>query len=98
MLRHLEAFPDEFWHVQEWPFTWSGGHPTSVQQALLEMDSAEWYRIVDILFEEYTAGEITISDVMSLVRETNTCDGPDSDLNVWIDEDGDFKIKVYHAG
>ena len=97
MTRSLDTKPDDFWYVQTWPLKWSDGKPTSVQQALLEMDIYEWYSMVDILFEGYTVGAVTVDDVMVLVRETNTCEGLNSELSVWVDEAGDFTIKVYYG-
>jgi len=96
MTRSLDAFPNEFWYVQNWPLKWSDGKPTSVQQALLEMGENEWFPMIDYLFEDYTADGVTVDDVMVLVRETNTCEGLNSELDVWVDESGDYKIKVYY--
>ena len=96
MTRSLDAFPDDFWYVQSWPLKWSDGRPTSVEQALHEMYGPEWYAMVDIVFEDFTANGVTVDDVMTLIRETNTCEGLNSALDVWVDESGDYKIKVYY--
>jgi len=98
MTRSLDAFPNEFWHVQSWPLKWSDGKPTSVQQALLEMREDEWFDMAGDLFEDEPSESVTAEDVMVMIRETNTCEGLNSELEVWVDEAGDYKIKVYYAG
>ena len=95
MTRSLDDFPDEFLAVQAKTVKFSEERPSTVQQALVVMDDEYWNRMVSRLFEDYDRDEVVVNDVMSMVRETNTCEGPDSELNVWIDEAGDFKIKVY---
>ena len=96
MTRSLDAFPDEFLIVQAGTIKFSR-RPSTVQKALVFMDDDEWNKMVDTLFAEYDRDEITTIDVMALIRETNTCEGLDSELDVWIDEAGDFKIKVYYV-
>ncbi len=98
MTRSLDAFPDDFWCIEDWPLLHSRGKPTSVQQALVEMNYDSWDKMVDALFEGYSdIFDITVDDVLFLIRETNTCEGLDTELDVWIDEAGDFKIKVYYV-
>lgn len=97
MSRSLDAFTDEFWHIQSSTVKFSKGRPTSVQQALLEMADDKWNEMVATLFEDYDADDLTVDDVMTLIRETNTCEGLDSELSVWVDELGDYKIKVYYG-
>ena len=96
MTRSLDAFPDEFLTVQIGTIKFSE-RPSTVQQALVFMDNDKWNKMVDNLFEEYDRDEVVVNDVMTLIRETNTCEGLDSELDVWIDEAGDFKIKVYYV-
>ena len=97
MTRSLDAFPDEFLAVQDGSIKFSE-RPSTVQQALVFMDDEYWNRMVSRLFEDYDRDEVVVNDVMSMVRETNTCEGLDSELSVWIDEAGDFKIRVYYEG
>ena len=96
MTRTLDAFPNKFWYTPLDPTLLPPGpYPTSVQEALLVMGDESWNEMVDALFEDWVG--IDISDVMTLIRETNTCEGLDSELDVWIDAAGDFKIKVYYV-
>ena len=95
MTRTLDAFPDDFLVIQAGTIKFSE-RPSTVQQALVCMADYEWNKMVDNLFEEYDRDEVVVNDVMILIRETNTCEGLDSELDVWIDEAGDFKIKVYY--
>ena len=98
MTRSLDTVPDDFWYVQVWPLSYSEGRPLSVQQALLEMNDESWNKMVDALFgPDWHREDLSINDVMTLIRETNTCEGLNSELDVWIDEAGDFKIKVYYV-
>lgn len=96
MTRTLNAFPAEFWNTPLSPVAYSG-KPTSVQQALFEMSDEDWFRMVGALFDGYAASDLSMDDVLTLIRETNTCEGLDSELSVWVDEAGDFKIKVCYG-
>ncbi len=61
------------------------------------MDDETWDKMVNTLFgPDWNQDDLTVDDVMALIRETNTCEGLNSELDVWIDEAGDFKIKVYY--
>ncbi len=92
----LDSFDSEFWDVQEWPLKHTHGQPTSVEAALWEMPAfPNLMDMVRRLFPEYHPQDIGISDIMTLIRETNTCSNLDSPVEVWIDEKGVFKIKVY---
>lgn len=91
----LDSFGLEFWSIQVACVKHSGGKPTSIEQALWEMSYDNWIDMVRKLFPDYHFQDIGINDVMTLIRETNTCTNLDPPVEVWIDEDGDYKIKVY---
>lgn len=91
----LDSFGLEFWSIQDVCVKHSGRKPTSIEQALWEMSEEDWEKMVRSIFSDYHPGEISVGDVMMLIRETNTCSNLDFPVEVWIDEDGDFTIKVY---
>ena len=94
MTRTLDAFPNKFWGVDSRKHT---GRPESVLQALVEISGDQWEVMIETIYLDYDIDDVSIEDVMTLIRETNTCGGLDSELDVWIDEAGDFKIKVYYV-
>ena len=73
------------------------GRPTTVVQALHEMSFTNWYKMERSIHPEFERA-VTIHDVLALIRKTNTCtDINTNPVEVWIDEQGDFKIEVYDA-
>lgn len=99
---NLDSFGPDFWNIQEddlegSSLKHSGGQPISVEQALWEIDIDTWTDMVGKLFPDYHSQDIGIDDIVTLIRETNTCSNLDSPVEVWIDEDGDYRIKVYDS-
>ena len=68
-----------------------------MEQALWEMGPKDWVKMVSTLFPDFTVEEVSVDNVVTLIRETNTCSNPNFPVEVWIDEAGDFRIKVYDA-
>jgi len=92
----LDSFSPEFWRIPDEPcipFA-SRGRPLSIEQALWEMDNDDWDMMVKQLFADCHSTVIP-TDILLIIKETNTCSNLDSPVEVWIDKDGDFRIKVY---
>jgi hypothetical protein len=69
--------------------------PKSVYEALEVMPEDEWEEMCNHLFPKVHYEIIDIEDVMDLIKATDTCSNLDSPVEVWVDEDGDFKINVH---
>ncbi len=74
------------------------GRPTTIVQALHEMPLVDWYNMVETIYLADDPDGIDFHDVLQLIQETNTCTySKTNSIEVWIDEKGDFRIKVYRV-
>jgi hypothetical protein len=83
--------------------------PTSVMQALESMAKFEKDQFDEMIGEVLGAqykevhggnkpvGETVYMELMDKVRKTNTCSNLNSPVEVWIDEDGNYKVDVYDS-
>lgn len=74
------------------------GQPTSVYSALCLMhdhEPAEWARLAKEVYQLAPHVFLNPDTVLATVCETNTCSNIDSPVEVWIDPEGDFRVKVY---
>lgn len=74
--------------------------PTSVLQAIISLPRETQIGIARDVFnspnpESYVDTEAFPFDVLDKVRETDYCDGLESPIEVYIDEDGDYTVTVY---
>ncbi len=80
----------------------SEGQPTSVWSAIGHMfdnDKKAWRSMALNVFGLRAAhADILMAEaVLSKIEETNTCTSLTSPVEVWIDEKGDYRLKVYEA-
>jgi hypothetical protein len=76
------------------------GLPTSVWSAIdhwKEHNPEQWVCMAKKCFDlNKRDSEILMGEaVLELIQQTNTCSDIRTPVEVWIDEDGDFKLKVY---
>lgn len=76
------------------------GLPTSVWSAighLFDTDQPKWLEMAESVFNlKGEHGKLLMAEaVLDRIQETNTCTSLTSPVEVWIDEKGDFKVKVY---
>ncbi len=72
------------------------GHPRTIVQALHEMPLVDWSNMVETIFPDRAFEDVSVHDVLTLIKETNTCtDRNTNPVEVWITSD--FRIKVYHV-
>ena len=96
MVYSLDSFGPEFWRTPGEPnVRLVNKRPTSIEQALWEVCFDGWAQITERFFPNRLPQDVDISEIMAIIRETNTCSNLDSPVEVWIDRKGDFKIKVY---
>jgi hypothetical protein len=74
--------------------------PTSVIQAILSLPLGDRIQIARDLLKArdplaYAKSESFPFDVLERVRQTDTCDGCESPVTVWIDDEGLYTIDVY---
>jgi hypothetical protein len=69
--------------------------PKSVYEALQQMPDDDWNEMCACIFPDAPVDMVDPDDVVTYIRETNTCTNLDSPVEVWIDLKGDFRINVY---
>ncbi len=82
-------FRDEF---EVHPFPW--GRPESVEQALIQVSSETWEQIAHRVFN-CDPILLDTETVIRKIEETNTCLNLDSPVEVCIDPDGEFTVRVF---
>lgn len=65
-----------------------------LRDALEETSNEWWNGMCADVFPEADPYLLEIEDVILKIEETNTCNGLDRPVEVWIDEDGDWTIDV----
>lgn len=68
--------------------------PTSVAQAILCLSQRTWAALAEQVFD-VAASQLDLSMVLRKIEETNTCRNLDVPVEVYIDRDGDFTVRVY---
>ena len=92
----LDSFSPEFWAKDDYAcILGPGERPINIEQALWEMDIASWTDMVAELYPHCEPQNVGVDDIITIIKETNTCSNLDSPVEVWIDKEGDFRIKVY---
>ena len=66
--------------------------PTTVYQAILAMEEEEYQ---DMCKEVFGRRDVDTDDIMTKIRETDTCTNLSPPDEVWIDEEGWHTVKVY---
>jgi hypothetical protein len=69
--------------------------PTSVVQALASMSNATWARLARQVFG-CSPDHLDLDAVMARVVATDTCGNLNAPVEVWIDPEGDFTIRVFN--
>ena len=69
--------------------------PESVAEALAAMPEEEWGVMCRDLFPDDDTEDISVTEVLELVRKTNTCSNMDTPVEVWIDENGYHTVRVW---
>jgi hypothetical protein len=96
------SFSDEFFYGEDCDFydrrPAKTDRPTSVLQALVSMSGRRWMEMAREVFGEDSGEDVGYPEVMDRIRETNTCSDLRSPVEVWIDEDGWYRVSVYDGG
>lgn len=91
------SFSDDFFFSPEPPENVEpSSRPTSVYQALLSLRDETWQEIAREVFG-IDPDFLDIEAVMGKIRQTNTCTGLTSPVEVWIDHEGWYRVEVYDA-
>lgn len=74
--------------------------PDSVLQAIISLPRKVQLQIAKDVFDSpdpefYVDSESFPFDVLDRIQETNTCTNLDSPVEVWIDQDGFYTVRVY---
>src|SRR5262245_56304627 len=91
------SFAESFFYGEgEGPYDlpWPAKRPTTVCQALVSMPEDEFRECCEHLGLD-PDGEAVVNDIIDVIRRTDCCDGYDSPVTVYIDEDGWFSVTVY---
>ena len=77
--------------------------PTSVLQEIISLPKRDRVEIARYVMKSkhpvlYTQSESFDFDVLEKVRETDSCDGYETPIRVYIDEDRDYWVDVYDIG
>jgi hypothetical protein len=70
------------------------GRPTSVFQAIMAMDDDEWETLANDIFK-VEMQYLEVDMVLERIREIDTCSTLSSPVEVWIDREGWFRLKVF---
>ena len=71
--------------------------PTNVRQALASMSDDKWNEMVKEVFPDRDPECVDLDDVMTKVRQTDTCGDMSTPVVVWIDSEGFYTVDVYDA-
>jgi len=93
------CFTDEFLFNEGEPYDWfeESNEPTSLWQAIVMMqlsDPVRWGQLADEHFG-CSGKHLAPSSVYELAKKTNTCTDLVPPVEVWIDENGFYTVKVY---
>jgi hypothetical protein len=92
------SFSDKFWYDCSLEKV-DPCKPRNVFDALEVMEDSDWDEMCAYIYPRAPAEMIDIESIMDVIRETNTCTNLDSPVEVWVDQGGDFRIKVWdHDG
>jgi hypothetical protein len=69
--------------------------PESVWQAILNIDDEDWDDMARNLFNLKSGKYLSPESVLDMIWATDTCSNLGSPVEVWIDPEGDYRIKVY---
>ncbi len=70
------------------------GNPISVWSAIAMMAEDDWKNLAEIEFG-IDPDLLSPETVFDMIKETNTCSNLNSPIEVWIDPNGSFTLKVY---
>lgn len=77
-------------------YTQKTEEPSSVYQALVLMDPAEWATMAREVFS-CAPDHLTVETVLEKIRETDTCRDIRSPVEVYVDPEGYHSVHVYDA-
>lgn len=96
------SFSEEFFFAEGEPYDRadhavnSEGQPVSVWSALALMPDEEWAEMVcDVFAWDGDPEHFPPEEVLEKLRNTDTCSNLNSPVEVWIDEEGDYTVKVW---
>jgi hypothetical protein len=69
-------------------------HPTNVRAALFAMPRTKWNEMARDVFN-VDGDYLEVWDVMDKIQETNSCSNLSVPVEVWIDEQGYYTVKVW---
>ncbi len=95
-MTHELQFPDEFYLGTE-DHPKPSQRPTSIKQALLSMAEEDWVAMVKDIFPDEDPRFVDTHKVLTRVFQTNTCSTAEFPVEVWIDEQGTWRVLVYRA-
>lgn len=70
--------------------------PTSVYQAIQSISEENWAELCKDMFE-CSPDFVTVDAVLAKIRETDTCRDLGSPVEVYIDPEGYYTVRVYDA-
>ena len=95
------SFAEEFFADETFPYeTQPSTRPTTVYQAIISLPKADQLAIAREVMKSphpvlYVLSEAFACDVLERVRETDTCAGLSSPVEVYIDSEGWYSVLVY---
>jgi hypothetical protein len=96
MLYALSFAPEFFWGTVPVEKVKPNSRPTFVYQAVLSLTKAEWDNLARDVFH-CPPDNLDVETVMAKIKETNTCANLDPPVDVFIDADGWYRVRVYEA-
>lgn len=88
------SFADEFFVHDEIDSIRPSKRPVSVYQAILSIKGDTWREIAREVFDVPPDG-LTPEAVLDKIIETDTCSNFDVPVEVWIDDEGYYSVRVY---
>lgn len=91
------SFSEEFFWGEGLDELEPSERPTSLAQAILSMPIDEWMAYCQDVHGLYAPGRPSIGDAVKKAQEVDTCTSLESPVEVWLDADGYYTVRVYEG-
>jgi hypothetical protein len=88
------SFSEEFFVRDDPERIEPSARPTTVYQAILSLLEDTWREMAREVFS-LAADQLAPESVLAKILETNTCSNLEEPVEVWIDPDGIYSLRVY---
>ncbi|MCG3132746.1 MAG: hypothetical protein FLDDKLPJ_03612 [Phycisphaerae bacterium] len=94
-MTYAHSFSPDFYGDSENPQR--SDRPTCIVDALASLPEDRWSELIRDVFPGRRSEHVALDEVLERVIETNTVSNLDVPVEVWIDNDGFHRVRVYDA-